>query len=226
MVALKRKTRRLKKRTRTKARTKARTGRRRRGGQPPTGGVKSDAGNAFSQGDLVSLAAQQYGFTKEALNQKVLAASDIVVKLMMDPKLQQAFAKVDVAAVEMGGNLMNKLAPIVLNTVEKTGSKLSSAGIQTGEGLFDATVGNIPGVDDVEGLMRLIGAGTKLAAAGMTTMTAAADVGTTVFGSVVQAAGLEKQFNAAIIAASNALQKVASNAPLQGGKRRRNRSRR
>ena len=82
--------------------------------------------SAYSQGDLTSTLAAQHGLTEEAINQKAIAASNLVVKMMQDPEVQKAVANVDVAAVGMGANIVNKLEPIVLKTMMKTGKQLST----------------------------------------------------------------------------------------------------
>ena len=159
---------------------------------------------------MTSTLAAQHGLTEEAINQKAIAASNLVVKMMQDPEVQRAVANVDAAAVGMGANVVNKLEPIVLKTMMKTGNQLSTAGIQTVEGVADA----IPGVDDVEGLMQLIYAGTKMVAAGMTTAASAVDAGTAVIGTVgSKGAELASNFDAAIDAASNAIPKVPAALP-------------
>jgi hypothetical protein len=208
--------------------------------------------DAYSQGNLVSSLAATQGLTDEEINKKAIAVTNLLAKLMHDPDVQKAVANIDVAAVGMGANLVNKLEPIVLNTMMKTGNQLSTAGIQTVEGIADT----IPGVDDVEGLMQLIYAGTKMVAAGMTTATSTVNAGTAVIGTIgSKGTELANKFDAAVNAASNAIPhtqliepplKIGMPLPLlpqqgrpqntnqtarqsamskKGGKRRRNRSR-
>ena len=156
----------------------------------------------YSQGNLASSLAAQYGFTEEGINHKAIAATNLIAKLMQDPEVQKAVANVDVAAVGMGANLVNKLEPIVLKTTLKAGNELSTAGIQSVQGIVDA----IPGIDDVEGLMQLIYAGTKMAAAGMTTATSAVEAGTDVVNTVgEEGAELASKVDTTISALANAI---------------------
>jgi len=156
----------------------------------------------YSQGNLIANIAAQKGITIESMNKKVAAVTNLIAKLMQDPKVQDAVANVDASAVGMGATLIKKLEPIILNTSLKAGGELSTAGIQSIEGIIDV----IPVVDDVEGLGQLFYSVTKFAAAGMTTASSFADT-LTVIMETVSGKGLElaKRINTAVTSASNAI---------------------
>ena len=162
----------------------------------------SNALKEYSQGNLIANIAAQKGITIESMNKKVAAVTNLIAKLMQDPKVQDAVANVDASAVGMGATLIKKLEPIILNTSLKAGGELSTAGIQSIEGIIDV----IPVVDDVEGLGQLFYSVTKFAAAGMTTASSFADT-LTVIMETVSGKGLElaKRINNAITSASNAI---------------------